>query len=141
VIDDEPAGFIGFEVTTYGGTGSGGGESETMEGGEAKMESSVLTTVDAGLIGRDVKVEESFIAIEEDIRGFVHAGLGETTDGVKEEVGVDPDFNEVGGVIGVFPMSHLKKKGIDLGKKIFTSIWIHGTLNASLRASDFLFER
>lgn len=105
MIDDEPAGFIGFEVTTYGGTGSDGGESETMGGGEAKMESSVLATVDVGLIERDEEVEGSFIAIEEDIRGFAHAGLGETTDGVKEEVGVDPDFNEVGGVIGVFQAS------------------------------------
>jgi len=109
VIDDEPAGFIGFEVTTCGVTRLGGGESEIMEGGEAKMESSVLATVDVGLIDRDVEVEGSFIAIEEVIRGFVHADLGETTDGVKE-VGIDPDFDEVGGVIGVFPMPHLKKK-------------------------------
>jgi len=80
-----------------------------MKGGEAEMKPSVLTIVDVGLIGRDIEVAASSVAIQEDTRGFVHADLDETTDGVKE-VGVDPDFDEVRGVIGVFPVSHLKKK-------------------------------
>lgn len=52
------------------------------------------------------------IAIGKDIGGCVDADLGEITDEVKEEVDVDADFDEVRGVIGVFPVSHFLTKAL-----------------------------